>query len=414
MYTRLFKKAMKSISWLGLMAVLVSCNLPAQYAGEQAQDVAAPTLTAYAIDMLVMTQLAPTPTSTIPVSLETTAPAVTAGVPFSTATTGVSATATFTKNPEIDYCTDKATFVDDVTVKDGSIFSPGDSFNKIWRLRNVGSCIWTPQYKLTFVGGDKMGAPDEMVFTEYIDPDTTVDISVNMIAPALEGSYQGQWMIRSADGQLFGIGTEADKPFWVKIKVGQVGSDLDLGTPTWLDSFDDSKNWYLLSTANTKFSIKNNRLLMEAFNPGEAEEWGLATKSGIKDFYMEATFKTGDSCSSKDRYGVLVRAPDPNAGYVYGFSCDGRFRFYKWDGNNYQAIEEWKSAGEIVSGPNQVNRLGIRASGSSFILYANGKVIGEYSDATYGSGRFGLFIGSAATPNLQIYVEEIAYWLLGP
>jgi hypothetical protein len=36
----------------------------------------------------------------------------------------------------------------------------------------------------------------------------------------------------------------------------------------------------------------------------------------------------------------------------------------------------------------------------------------ELTDSTYDEGRFGLFIGSTNTQDLQVMVDEIAYWLL--
>jgi len=394
-----------------LIMVLAACNMPAPGSQPRA-DAPATTQTAQAVDAILQTQFAPTFTPqqpTQPVAQASITPGEIVPPPAQAATL----TPTATTTPEIEFCSDKATFVKDITVEDGTIFSPGASFTKTWRLRNVGECIWTPQYKLVFVGGQPMNAPNEIPFTGYVNPNETVDLSITMTAPAANGAYQGEWMIRSADDQLFGIGSQADKAFWVKITVGEVSGDLNLGSPTWSDTFKNSSNWYLLDTSNTRFTVKNGQLIMEAFNPGKAEEWGLATHSAIKDFTLEATFKTGGQCSGKDRYGVLVRAPDPNKGVVFGFSCDGRYRLYKWDGANYTAIQEWKSAGQIVSGPNQTNRLSIQAVGSTLKLYANGKLLGEYSDATYQKGRFGLFIGSADTANLVVMVEDIAYWLHG-
>jgi hypothetical protein len=388
-----------------LLVLLVGCNMPAPVP-KTSQNPAAPTLTSQAVQAIVQTQLAPTNTLSV-----TTQSAVTSTPSVSQAPLATN-TPTLTQTSSIDFCSDKATFKEDVTVPDGTLFSPGDKFTKTWRLQNVGTCTWTPQYKLAYFEGDKMGAQDESPFTGYVTPNSSVDLSIQLTAPGENGEYQGSWMIRSADGKLFGIGTDANKPFWVKISVAQSVSDLNLGTPTWNDTFKNSTNWYLIDTGNTQFSINNGRLVMEALSPGKAEEWGLATVSDIKNFYLEATFKTGDACSGKDRYGVLVRAPDPNSGYVFGFSCDGRYRLYKWDGTNYQGIQEWKAAGEILSGPNQTNKLGIKAVNDNIKLYANGKLLGEYTDATYAKGRFGLFIGSGETDDLTVYVEDIAYWLV--
>jgi hypothetical protein len=36
----------------------------------------------------------------------------------------------------------QATFIKDVTVGDGTVFTPGTEFTKIWRLKNTGKCSW--------------------------------------------------------------------------------------------------------------------------------------------------------------------------------------------------------------------------------------------------------------------------------
>ena len=44
-------------------------------------------------------------------------------------------------------CTDRAQFVADVTVPDGTRYDPGATFTKTWRLRNIGTCTWTTSWK---------------------------------------------------------------------------------------------------------------------------------------------------------------------------------------------------------------------------------------------------------------------------
>lgn len=116
---------------------------------------------------------------------------------------------------------DRAEFIADVTVPDGTIFNGGQTFTKTWRLRNVGTCAWTPSYSLAFVGGNPMGAPASISLSNNITPGQTVDLSINLTAPVEPGTYQGYWMLRNAAGGFFGIGSTANKPFWVEIVVPQ-------------------------------------------------------------------------------------------------------------------------------------------------------------------------------------------------
>jgi hypothetical protein len=96
----------------------------------------------------------------------------------------------------------------------------GDAFTKTWRLKNIGSCTWTSGYKLVFDRGDAMGGPAEVQLTTgTVAPGQTVDVSVNLKAPAQTGTYQGYWKLRNASGVLFGWGDKASSAFWVKIKV---------------------------------------------------------------------------------------------------------------------------------------------------------------------------------------------------
>src|SRR5512138_508173 len=73
-------------------------------------------------------------------------------------------------------CTDRAQFVADVTVPDGTRFDPGAAFTKDWRLRNVGTCTWTTSYSLVFVSGTQMGAISSSPFANNIAPGQNIDV----------------------------------------------------------------------------------------------------------------------------------------------------------------------------------------------------------------------------------------------
>lgn len=110
-------------------------------------------------------------------------------------------------------------FVKDVSTPDGSKFTPGQAFNKTWRLRNIGECTWTTAYSLVFVDGDRMQAAPVNPLPHNVRPGETIDLGVNMIAPSQAGRYRGYWMLSNRQGYEFGIGQNAQNPFWVDISV---------------------------------------------------------------------------------------------------------------------------------------------------------------------------------------------------
>lgn len=114
---------------------------------------------------------------------------------------------------------DGAQFIADVTIPDGTILAPGASFTKTWRIKNIGQCTWTTSYQLVFFSGTQMSGPSSAAFPNNVAVGQTVDISVEMTAPSAAGSYRGFWMVKNADGALFGIGLQANRPWWVDIRV---------------------------------------------------------------------------------------------------------------------------------------------------------------------------------------------------
>ena len=114
---------------------------------------------------------------------------------------------------------DKAVFVTDVTVPDGTEFEPGEDFKKTWRLKNDGTCTWSTSYALVFSDGNAMNGPVSVPMPETVAPGETVDLSVNLTAPSKADTYRGNWRLRNASGAVFGIGAQADKSFYVEIVV---------------------------------------------------------------------------------------------------------------------------------------------------------------------------------------------------
>ncbi len=403
------KRPLRTIFFFILIAILTAgCNMPStsgvtpipsSTTATETEQVASTTTQSVNQPTTEATQVPATPTVIQPTATSTPIP---------------TATSTTAPSPTSASCTNLAKFIDDVTIPDDTEMLPGQEFIKTWRLQNIGTCTWSDQYALIFVNGDQMNGTSPQPLTGSIAPNSTVDISVALKAPGTTGTYRGNWVLSTPSAFNYNPETDAIESFYVQIKVVEGVSDLNLGSATWTDNLDNADNWYLLDTANTKFTQGDGKLELTSINPGGGEEWGLSDKPSLNDYYLQATFITGGACSGLDRYGLLARSPDPDQGYVFEFTCDGHYRLYTWDGQNYHAIQEWHTAAPIKTGPNQTNIMGIWMKGSTLRLYANGYKLSEFTNSSYGHGQFGLVIGSINTSNLKIYVDQVSYWDLTP
>jgi hypothetical protein len=116
-------------------------------------------------------------------------------------------------------CSNSFEFVADLSIADDTTFAPGTEFTKEWRLRNNGTCPWSTDYSVVFVGGDQMSAGDAYPLVRTVAPGQTLDVAVDMIAPADPGTYRGNWQIADANGEPFGIDGFIEDAFWLQIAV---------------------------------------------------------------------------------------------------------------------------------------------------------------------------------------------------
>ncbi len=114
-------------------------------------------------------------------------------------------------------CTNQAVLMEDVTIPDETRLQAGQTFTKTWRFKNTGTCHWS-SYRVQFLTGDRMGAPDSAPIPDTL-AGSTVDLSLELTAPTVSGSYSAYFTLKTAQGDSIPIG--AEKTFWVKIVVGE-------------------------------------------------------------------------------------------------------------------------------------------------------------------------------------------------
>jgi hypothetical protein len=224
-------KSMKHTLIILLALLLAGCNLPGgpvqptPISGMDAVNTAAAQTV-----VALSTQLAPNPSGAA-----TNTPLPAQNTPVPVATQSPQATLTPLPTAIIIPC-DRAKFVADVTIPDDTLMGPGQAFIKTWDLQNDGSCTWTTSYRIVFDSGDAMEGPAAINLPKNVAPGETIRISMILKTPAGVKTYKGYWMLQNANGAKFGLGSTADKPFWVQIKVGVTQAPFAVITvPTTVD-----------------------------------------------------------------------------------------------------------------------------------------------------------------------------------
>ncbi len=246
---------------------------------------------------------------------------------------------TNTPNPPTPRPCNWAQFVDDVTIPDGTLVAAGETFTKTWRLKNVGTCNWTTDYKVVFDHGDRMNAPQAANLPHSVAPNETVDVSVAMTAPDAAGSYAGNWMLQTASGVSFGIGGSANQPFWVRIDVeAPTGPVMVYSFVDHMCDADWTSNAGILDCPgsaddNAGFVIKLNNPTMEtgvkAGAPGlethplweSNPNWAAEGNGWIQGLYPGVNVKAGYHL--KVRIGCRDGASSCNVNFYLKYSADG-------------------------------------------------------------------------------------------
>jgi hypothetical protein len=114
---------------------------------------------------------------------------------------------------EVDHSLcDKSAYIEDITIPDGTILAPGETFIKTWMLKNTGFCTWKEYYTLTFFEGDSMSGLETEI-GKATASGNQAQVSIELTAPTTEGTYTGYWILANKYGYPFGT------PFFVQIVV---------------------------------------------------------------------------------------------------------------------------------------------------------------------------------------------------
>lgn len=106
-----------------------------------------------------------------------------------------------------DACNNSA-FEGDVTIPDGSAIEAGTNFQKVWAIRNTGTCTWDEGFALVYIGGSTPSL-DPYNFEikkseDFVAAGESINIGINLTSPCTPGKYEGHWRMRNDQGYFFG------------------------------------------------------------------------------------------------------------------------------------------------------------------------------------------------------------------
>lgn len=298
-----------------------------------------------------------------------------------TATTVILPSATFAlptaAQPTIVSICDQGGFVADVSIPDGTAIPAGTQFIKTWRLKNTGSCTWTPEYAAVFESGSGMEGPAAQKIGVSVAPGQTVDVSVVLRAPGQPGSYRGYWRMRNAAGVLFGLGPSNER-FYVDIKSTPVSASTN--------GYDFASNYCLAEwTGDDKaipclgkdgategFVLYKDRPVLESGyvddEPGLLTNPPRTQDGVIRGKFPAYTVKTGD------RFVSIINCEN-NAK-----SCNVRFQLdYQIDNGAITNLATWTESYEGMFTQANVDLSTLAGKNVRFILtvHANGASDGD-------------------------------------
>lgn len=100
-------------------------------------------------------------------------------------------------------CADGLSFLNDLTIPDGTEVVAGTVIEKQWEVKNTGSCNWTEKYSLRLVAGLSLGVNPEQKIYPALSGSKAV-IRIDFMAPTTPGNYRSAWQAYNPKNQPFG------------------------------------------------------------------------------------------------------------------------------------------------------------------------------------------------------------------
>lgn len=205
----------------------------------------------------------------------------------------------------------------------------------------------------------------------------------------------------------------------VNSAVTPVAVSTPTGSPVFSDSFQAvSLNWDATPHTNTKLTISNGKMILEADAHSLLFPELLLGKT-FADFRLDVDAALAKGDDMANGYGIYIRASstqDNSLGLYYRFEIygDGSFWIYKGtadaNGNSVSTAIKQSPPNNAVYTNGTLNHLTIIAKGSQLSFMINGTTVSTFTDTSYKSGSIALFVSNVtdSKTTAQVTFEHFA------
>ena len=109
-------------------------------------------------------------------------------------------------------CHSNLSYLEDITIPDGTEVNPQESLDKRWLVENSGTCNWDQRFSIRLIAGPDMGANPEMALFPARSGNQA-EIHIRFTAPQQPGVHRSAWQAADPHGNLFG------DPIFIEISV---------------------------------------------------------------------------------------------------------------------------------------------------------------------------------------------------
>jgi hypothetical protein len=115
-------------------------------------------------------------------------------------------------------CTNRARFVNDVNIPDGTVVKRGEWITKTWTLENYGTCPWNENYKVVWNNEDIINQQQLFDVGVNLEPGEQGEISVTFPVQG-SGSTHISFLLADTSGETFGLGPQMRGDLYVEYRV---------------------------------------------------------------------------------------------------------------------------------------------------------------------------------------------------